>query len=262
MKIPTEFLDDFKSRTSAMTPRVAVRAMTDLSGNLGETYLLSSETSMLLYSGKLGGEYEHYELKFRDVTEFTIEIDRPFVFAHIATVTQDLRLKCAVFDLDRLNRLCELANQSRSTSAPTGISDNATVSIDGAKPDESPVPFSPMIAFCAMLQALVHLQSTKSAAETKIMELIVHNEKRLHDGYRYWQQTGTDALIAQVNEKCSSMQKQCLMANLLDVAMVDGTLECEEQQFLERVRQEFAIEVAEFNRIFDVLIIKNNHTVF
>lgn len=267
MKIPQPILDDFKTHSATPSPRITVRAMTDAWGNLGETYLLSDGTALTLYSGKLSEEYEQYEIKFRDLVDMSLELDRPFVFLKVVTATEALRLKCAVFDLEPLHQLCDLAGHEQPKTAVRrmGTTDRMiTIArrASSAVADEAPIVFSPMIGFCAMLQALVNLDSPKSAAETKVMELIIHDDQRLRDGRRYWHQTGTESLIAEVSQKCSTIQKQALMANLLEIAMVDGVLDTGEKEFLEHVRQVLGVGTAEFNRIYDVLILKNNHTVF
>ena len=266
MKIPQEFLDDFKTRKGLVKPVFSVRVLTDIQGNIGETYILVGKDSLLFYSGKFSEEYKYFEYSFTDIRNLRIEQERPFAYLIFEVHSQSIRLKCAIFDLKSLDKISECWKQIHETSqgqAPVVSGTTATyIDRNSAAQNTSTPELNPMLGFCAVLQALVHVDSDLAEEERKKLTLIIGNPQLLKEGREYWQKVGTEQLISNSQSILSPPQKICLLANMLEVAMVDGVLHESEKAFIETLRKSLAVGAKEFNTIFDVLLAKNNLTIF
>lgn len=81
------------------------------------------------------------------------------------------------------------------------------------------------------------------------------------DGHLGETYVAADDLLSQLGAVLDKTQKQCLMANVIAVAMVDGALQGEEQECLQRFKQAMEISPEEYAALYDVLLLKNNLTV-
>jgi len=53
-----------------------------------------------------------------------------------------------------------------------------------------------------------------------------------------------------------------MMANLVEMAMIDGLVRGKERKLLSQVREAVGVEKENFDAIFEVLMLKNNRSVF
>ena len=267
MKIPQDIIGDFEKRKEFGSPVFAVRALTDVYGNIGETYVLGDSESLLFYSGKLGEAYKFFEFPFRSIQQLEVEDERPFTYLILLVNDQKIRLKFAVFDSNILNNIVEHWQNinSMKTGGPSASSEKATDFADRPTSSQRTTDLptlKPFVGFCAALQAVAHIDAKPTDKERKSLSLIIDDEHLLKKGFDYWQQVGTEQLGLVLRDILSPEQKLCLMANLLEVAMVDGILQDDEKIFVETLRKSLDVDVTKFNAVFDVLLIKNNLTIF
>ncbi|RMF45542.1 MAG: hypothetical protein D6751_07170, partial [Deltaproteobacteria bacterium] len=71
-----------------------------------------------------------------------------------------------------------------------------------------------------------------------------------------------DELIVNINEKLDETQKRCLHANLISLAMADGRYRPKEAEIIDRIRERIGISQELHERIFDLLMARNNLSVF
>ena len=267
MKIPQEIVDDFKQRKNINTPLLSIRGLADIHGNIGETYILGSNESLLFYSGQLGEEYKFLEFSFANIQHLNIEEERPFAYLTFEIHNQPFRLKFALFDLKILCTIRESwekthEHSKEKQSTTSGTTDESSTTTVGSDDKTFTSKLTPILGFCAAMQALVHIDSHVSEEEKKKLPLIINDPQQLAEGFEYWQKIGTDQLISELCALLSSQQKLCLLANLLEVAMIDGILHESEKVFIESLRKSLGVDVKDFNTLFDVLITKNNLTIY
>lgn len=71
----------------------------------------------------------------------------------------------------------------------------------------------------------------------------------------------TDLLVDLVARSLTGEQRLCALANILDIAMADGTLADEEKGLLEAYVRAFEIPDTEVTRIVQVISIKNSYGI-
>ena len=60
----------------------------------------------------------------------------------------------------------------------------------------------------------------------------------------------------------SDAQKMCILVNLIDSSLVDGQPEPEEQALFGKFLQAFGVSEARFRPFFEVIVLKNDRSVF
>jgi uncharacterized tellurite resistance protein B-like protein len=292
MNLPNDIVADFRSHSSEPDPTVAIRAMGDVLGNIGESYVLCDGTILFIYSKQLGGDLQKIRLKLADVSAMKKTIDRPYLNLRIPQDPDDYALKFSTFEEPKVDQildawktcapeaaaaLAESAEPEPAEPDPVAEAEPEAVSPENVIPpsptvaedvtsvivvdDAALLDISPMVGFCAAMHAIVHADMYVAPEETEDMNRLF-DEDTIAEGMQYWQEIGTDALVCQLKELLTKKQKLCLMANLIDTAMVDGVYRTIENQTVRWFRDQLGVDSDNFRAIHEVLVIKNQIGVF
>lgn len=108
-----------------------------------------------------------------------------------------------------------------------------------------------------------HLLSVLGGAkEGNTIGVGANNRALLDQAVRIARTKPIDQFLSEVTPILSDAQKMSILLNLVDSAMADGEAEVEEQQLIGRVQQAFGISDERFAPFFDVLMVKNDRSVF
>ena len=88
------------------------------------------------------------------------------------------------------------------------------------------------------------------------------NQKLLDRAFKYQQNTPIDTFLTEVTPILTDAQKMCILTNILDSSLSDGSAAPEEQVLFGQFLQAFDISEERFKPFFDVLVLKNDRTVF
>lgn len=89
-----------------------------------------------------------------------------------------------------------------------------------------------------------------------------NNRALLDSAVRYCRQNNLDAFLAEATPLLTETQKLCILTNLVDSAMSDGQAEVQEQELVGKVQQAFGISDEKFRPFFEVIMMKNDRSVF
>ncbi len=299
MIIPKDILNDYRVAQSGADPKFAIRGLSTVENTLGETYVLGDERAVFLYSGKLGRGKDCTALDYSDITEFKIVEQPPFNFLRVETADDILTIKFGSFDLEKLVQIDSLR---RSPPAPSttvqGAGSESTADVDEScglpkirLNTDSPIPMvspdpvassatvesdpvgvdtvtlscpelTPMIALTAILHTMIYIDDEAADEEMQNLKLLVDDQEIINQGLLYWRARGTTELVEELGRRLNESQKRCVVANLIEIAMVDGVLKEGEQEFNRYVCSVFNIDESVFKSLFDVLLLKNNISVF
>jgi len=78
----------------------------------------------------------------------------------------------------------------------------------------------------------------------------------------YQQNNSADTFLAEITPLLTDAQKMCLLVNILDLSLSDGTAAFEEQVLFNQFLQAFGISEERFKPFFDVMVLKNDRSVF
>jgi len=88
------------------------------------------------------------------------------------------------------------------------------------------------------------------------------NKKLLDRAFRYQQNNSADTFLAEVTPILTDAQKMCILANILDSSLSDGAAAPEEQALFNQFLQAFGISDERFKPFFEMMVLKNDRTVF
>ncbi|MEN8215604.1 MAG: TerB family tellurite resistance protein [Pseudomonadota bacterium] len=89
-----------------------------------------------------------------------------------------------------------------------------------------------------------------------------NNQQLLDRAFKYYQKTQVDTFLSEVTPVLTDAQKMCMLTNLLDSSLSDGTAAPEEQELFDKFLQAFGISEERFKPFFDVIALKNDRAVF
>ncbi|MDM8559755.1 TerB family tellurite resistance protein [Candidatus Parabeggiatoa sp. HSG14] len=89
-----------------------------------------------------------------------------------------------------------------------------------------------------------------------------NNKQLLDRAFRYQQKNSVDHFLTEAAPLLTDAQKMCVLTNLLDSSLSDGTAAPEEQELFSKFLQAFDISEDRFKPFFEVIALKNDRGVF
>ena len=117
------------------------------------------------------------------------------------------------------------------------------------------------VLFAAALYSIVCIDETIGDIEMKAFELVISSKEITENAKVKYTKLGVDGIIKEMKaiEKDVAL---CLMANLIELSMVDGLLRSSEKKLLKKYRLALSITEDDFQSIFEVLWLKNRTGIF
>lgn len=84
----------------------------------------------------------------------------------------------------------------------------------------------------------------------------------LDSALKYRRNNSIDTFLQAATPLLSDAQKMCILVNLIDSSLVDGQPEPEEQQLFGKFLNAFGISEERFRPFFEVIMLKNDRSVF
>jgi uncharacterized tellurite resistance protein B-like protein len=108
-----------------------------------------------------------------------------------------------------------------------------------------------------------HLLSVLGGArEGNAIGVGANNKALLDQAVRTARSKPIEQFLAEATPLLTDAQRMCILLNLIDSAMSDGEAEPEEQHLIGKIQQSFGITDERFAPFFDVLMAKNDRTIF
>ena len=255
MQLPPEVEQGFKQASASGEPTLSARALSSLEGELGETYLLADAAALYLFSRKVGEEYRQHQFDLATIESLELSEDRPFAYLHLSVGGRRYSLKFSAMDLDGLQGFVALKG-----AAPTTPGESAPAAPMPAAGEE--VELTPVIGFCATVYAMIQADGNIDSEELRLLNRQVEDAGAIDQGLEYLRRHGPVELLEELRAMLDRRQKLCLIANLIEMSMVDGLLRTTEQQLLKQVREALAIGQNDYEALYEALMIKNNTAVF
>ena len=89
-----------------------------------------------------------------------------------------------------------------------------------------------------------------------------NNRQLLDRAVKYTRSHSPDQFLSETAPILTDAQKLCILTNLLDSSLADGQPAPEEQRLFDKFLQAFGVEESRFKPYFDVIVTKNDRTVF
>jgi uncharacterized tellurite resistance protein B-like protein len=128
---------------------------------------------------------------------------------------------------------------------------------------ETKVELSPK---AAMLLAAITMVAADGDTDDDEISIISRMDRKQDGAFdqaaKVWKMSEFKECMELATEAMNADQKVTTLANLVDIAMADGTLEGNEKKLLEAYVKLFGVPEATVSQIVEVMAIKNNEAVF
>lgn len=88
------------------------------------------------------------------------------------------------------------------------------------------------------------------------------NQKMLDNAVKYRRKNSLDTFLQEAAPLLTDAQKMCILVNLIDSSLADGTPEQQEQELFGKFLRAFNITEERFKPFFEVIVLKNDRAVF
>ncbi|MEN9891681.1 MAG: hypothetical protein RLY78_1976 [Pseudomonadota bacterium] len=88
------------------------------------------------------------------------------------------------------------------------------------------------------------------------------NQALLDSAVKYRRKNSVETFLAEAAPLLSDAQKMCILTNLIDSSLADGQPEREEQEMIGKFLQAFGVSEERFRPFFEVIVLKNDRSVF
>lgn len=89
-----------------------------------------------------------------------------------------------------------------------------------------------------------------------------NNQAMLDKAVKYWKTKKVDQFFAEATPILSDAQRMCILANICDSLLSDGTAAKEEQELFNKFLKAFDVNEERFRPFFEVISLKNDRSVF
>ncbi|GAB6434138.1 hypothetical protein bcgnr5390_56280 [Bacillus luti] len=89
-----------------------------------------------------------------------------------------------------------------------------------------------------------------------------NNDDLLEKAIKYVRKNSLDTFLQEAAPSLTDAQKMCILVNLIDSSLSDGEAEREEQVMFGKFLQAFDISEERFKPFFEVIVLKNERSVF
>ncbi len=271
MDIPYEIVSDYERSMKVFPPMIAIRALSDTNYRLGETYLFGGSSEVLMYSGILGEKKHRIDLLYSEIHKISARNESPYVYLYIESGDVKFKMKFAQYDLEKVKTFIGIWQQStdpEEVARPTEIQPESDATPAATRPDRPQlesdlIPELTMkVGLSAALHAMIYIDDEAVAREVDQFNLIINDPELKAAGLTYFRYKGAMQLIDELAALYDATQKRCLLANLIEIALVDRKLKPEEYEFIQYICKAFGIGQEELGAMYALLLLKNNLAVF
>jgi uncharacterized tellurite resistance protein B-like protein len=240
-------------------PDVAVRTLGDINGSVGEAYIAVAPPQLLVASRRLGSEWQLAVYELADVTDFRLQGGGLDLRLAWSVADRDYDLPIPSHALEAAERICGLWLQARQREGK----DLKKRQTARKKATAAPTEITPVVALSAALQAMLLADNMAADEEWQLVQRLIERPAAVEEGAALVRELGEDGLLTRIGEGLlDEPQKQCLLANLYELAMVDGRLRASEVTLLDKFRQTLGVDRERCAVLEQVLRTKNDLSVF
>jgi uncharacterized tellurite resistance protein B-like protein len=270
--LPSKIKEDLKQFLSGKIPFSAARASGSIERETGEGYIVALDDKALLFSRKTGedaflkieiGEKELASVKLRK-EGFNLFLDvniceKPYSIKFSSLEENDLKTIVNKFSFHGKDEDASSAADIRPAPFTTNEAREKEEKIKDEEPwiSERGQKPEPMAILAAALMFVSKIDNTINKEEDfYIVSLLEHNKEFLQKGLSYFKTNTFDGIIED-SKRLSNIQQLCILSNMIELAMRDGSFSGIEQKMINKYVSELGIDLSQYETIKEVLLIKN-----
>ena len=288
--LPDKIKKVLEDKFAGKIPVSIVRSSGAMDGQPGEGYVVSFKDKALVFSRKLGEEsFSITGGGFGDdIKSLSMKKDNYNTFLEMNVKGQPFAIKVSGLDSKEVQAMCDqfkiIAN-SDGIEIKKAEKGGASPSISTLDPEPapkerlsylssrtqaaspSPTPqelnkISPQIILATAMMYVASVDKNITTEEnTYLVTIFRSNPGILNKALAVHKRTSYEDFLKIARKDLTTDQKTCIMANMVEIAMIDGTYSGEEQDIVEKFVSSMGISRMTYNSIMNALLVKNNISV-
>ncbi len=259
-------------KIQAGEPLAALRTSGALDGEPGEGYIIALSDRFVLISRKAGEDaYATTVARYdSDVRSAILREEKFNTFLDIELASGRVSYKFSAFEKKNVAALVNVSasgGKPRAASAPPPpkVDDTSTRQLEPVK--AAPVPRSndgphPYVGLLAALMCIAKIDKEVAPEEDGFVRKVAGGDvELLKAALDFQKRHPVDELVSKLSGSMDDEQKLCVIANMLEAAMLDGSYRGNEQRMIRLFVERLGVPEDHFEAIRQVLMIKNNLTV-
>jgi len=238
-------------------PAVMFRSSGALDGTSGESYIVGYDDKLFLLGRQLGNsEYNILQGNYSaNISEMNIESGKFNSQLIVILDSKEYKLKFSSFEEKDIKLIIELwqAATKHNETAPPPLPKSETSTISGT-----------LNAFSVLAAAMMYVAGVDNeiaaSEESYIRQICGVRKDEFRAGVEFYNNNSLADFETQA-KSLSEAQKLCILANMLDLAMVDGVLHTSEQGIVQSFINNTGLDKNKAGKIIDALEIKNHTAV-
>jgi uncharacterized tellurite resistance protein B-like protein len=227
---------------------------------MGEAYVVMAPPQFVVVSRRMGSEWQVASHELTEIEDCRLEGEEWDLYLAWSVADREYVLPIPSRDRDEAEELCALWLHSRQ-QAGKDLRKRAT---KPARPKVVAIPeeLTPVLALSAALQAMLMADEKAADEEWQLVQRLIERPITIEQGAALLRSLGVDGFLKRLEGVLSEPQKQCVLANLYELAMVDGHLRASEVTLLDKFRQTLGMDREQCAQLEQVLRTKNDLSVF
>lgn len=270
--LPKKIKTALTAQVADKIPVSVVRSSSSIDGDSGESYMVSLDDRLLIFSRKLGeSDYAVTSELFGKVGKLELKNEGMNTFLNASFGGKSYSLKFSSFEEKNLAsvvdawakigggdssgiEVVEIANEPKTFPPPTPF----TTATSAPAPPTSSGALSPLEGLAAAMMYISAVDNHISDEEDRyITTLFAQHRSLLDSALAYYKRHTFEDLVTDLKSRLNNDQKLCYLANLMELAMKDMVLHTSEQNMISHFIDEMGVSKQENDAIRQVLLIKN-----
>lgn len=231
-QLQQEFIAEFKRE-----PHIVMRAVCDITGEPGLTWVACDGTVLSCFSKPAGGEFMRYDYKLSEATSLEAGVEGDHLLFQARFPEAEFVLRLPATEDMTLQKLVALQP-----------------SMDSINTMRPPASLTPHLVCAAAAYAFVQADGVSAKEEVDWVVAQFGNQNSFRRGGSWVMKHGFARLLEEAARLLTPEQKECIVVNLISLGFSDNKLARQEITMLDEWRQVAGMTEERYQRCYDALL--------
>lgn len=236
MGLPTKLHEDFVAEFKR-EPNIVARAVCDITGEEGLTWLACDGTVLVCYSRPAGGEFSRLDYQLAEATGLEVTEDGTHAFLKARLPEAEFELKFPPGEATSLAKLAALQSPSDSVDVL-----------------QAPALLTPSLICGAAVYAMAQADGEQAKEELDWVVARFGSLNSFRRGGAWQAKHGFAKLLTEAAQRLTTAQMESIVVNLIDMGFCDNRLSREEMTMLEEWRLAAGMSEERYQRSYDAIL--------
>ena len=214
----------------------------------GESYVIAYSDEILLYNRKFSDpEFAVKRINISELEQLLLKQEAFSALLSIKSGDEVAELKISSAEIPNAELMIEMFDTCKE------VEEQFTSNDDSGK------EISPMLGLVIIMMFVATVDNDIAAEEQEFISRFCADDKLYNKAYEYYQKHTFEETLGAL--RLNEQQKMCYLANILELAMVDGAFDSSEQKMIRHFVEAADLTDSQAQTIRDVLLIKNQLSV-